>query len=130
MLTWRVWAPWPDRVKVRGTTANDGRYRSIVVRYVPSISILARPNVGPATVQSVTVEPENPREIEAPTRRSHRYDPPIARGSSRDPQANEDPDASSGTSVAARKLAVVFGRGFAARSTIAGVTPSGFATTT
>ena len=129
MLTCRVWAPRPDLVKVRGTTANDGRYRSIVVRYLPSISILARPNAGPATVQRVTVGPENPKVIEAPTRRSHRYDPPIARASSRAPQANEDPDASSETAVAARKLAVVFGRGFAARSTIAGVTASGFATT-
>src|SRR4029077_7438721 len=129
MLTCRVWAPRPDLVKVRGTTANDGRYRSIVVRYLPSISILARPNAGPATVQRVTVGPENPRVIEAPTRRSTRYDPPIALWSSRAPHANEDPDASSETAVAARKLAVVFGRGFAARSTIVGVTASGFATT-
>src|SRR6478672_3635726 len=130
MLTRRVWAPRPDLVKVRGTTANDGRYRSIVVRYLPSIWILARPNAGPATVQRVTLGPENPKVIEAPTRRSTRYDPPIARASSRAPQANEDPDDSSETAVAARKLAVVFGRGFAARSTIVGVTASGFATTT
>src|SRR6266550_1280072 len=130
MLTCRVWAPRPDPEKIRGTTANDGRYRSIVVRYLPSIWILARPNAGPAIVHRVTVGPEKPKVIEAPTRRSPRYDPPIARASSRAPQANEDPDASSETAVAARKLAVVWGRGFAARSTIAGVTPSGFATTT
>src|SRR6478672_8191607 len=130
MLTCSVWGPRRNPVKVRGTTANDGRYRSIVVRYLPSIWILARPKAGPATVQRVTVGPENPKVIEAPTRRSHRYDPPITRASSRAPQANDDPDASSETAVAARKLASVFGRGFAARSTIAGVAPFGFATTT
>src|SRR5439155_13525545 len=130
MLTCTVCAPCPDTVKVRGTRANDGRYRSIVVRYLPSITTLARPNIGPAIVQRVTDAPEKANVTEAPTRRSQRYDPPIARRSSRDPHMNDEPGASSATTVAARKLALVFGRGFDARSTIAGVTPFGFATTT
>ena len=129
MLIWSRCGPCPDRVKVRGTRANDGRRRSIVVRYLPSIVTLARPKVGPATVQRVTDGPEKAKVIEAPTRRSQRYEPPRARASPRVPHANEEPGASSGTTVAARKLAVVLGRGFQARSTIAGVTAFGFATT-
>ena len=129
MLTCSWCAPCPDPVKVRATRANDRRCRSIVVRYLPSIATFARPNVGPATVQRVTEGPENAKAIEAPTRRSQRYEPPRARASGRVPHANEEPGPSSGTTVAARKLAAVLGRGFEARSTIAGVTPFGFATT-
>ena len=55
----------------------------------------------------MTDGPEKAKVIEAPTRRSQRYEPPRARASPRVPHANEEPGASSGTTVAARKLAVV-----------------------
>ena len=57
----------------------------------------------------MTDGPEKTKVIEAPTRRSQRYEPPRARASPRVPHANEEPGASSGTTVAARKLAVVLG---------------------
>jgi hypothetical protein len=53
-------------------TANDERVRSSRVRNAPSISILLRPKIGPATVHSVTVDPDTVNAAVAPGRRSNR----------------------------------------------------------
>ena len=69
----------------------DGAYPSKVPTTFPSIDTRALPIDGPDTVNRLTPPPENGREIVAPPRRSHRYEPPIAPGRATLPQPKDVP---------------------------------------